>query len=293
MKIIPLAFDSFGTRSMATFVETQPCNILIDPSVSLGPLRHGLTPHPIELKKMEEHWKTIKSYAEKAQILIITHYHYDHHNPNEPEVYKNKELFIKHPKENINLSQTRRAAYFMNVIKGFPKSVEYADAREFNFGNTRIRFSKPVPHGTNTKLGYVTEVSIEEGNFKFVHTSDVEGPSLSDQSAFILEEDPDIVFCDGPMTYMLGYRYSQEALRNSINNINEIIQKTKVKKFVLDHHFLRDLNWEERIEAVFDTAQRCGVEILTAAEFLGMENDLLEAKRPMLYNKYPVTETKR
>jgi predicted metallo-beta-lactamase superfamily hydrolase len=290
MKIIPLAFDSFGTRSMATFVETQSCNILIDPSVALGPLRHGLGPHPMELDRKEEHWIRIKSYAEKAQILIITHYHYDHHNPNEPEVFKNKELLMKHRKENINQSQKRRAAYFMNVIKGLTKSVEYSDGKSFHFGNTRIRFSKAVPHGTNTKLGYVIEVSIEENNFKFLHTSDVEGPSLPGQTAFILEENPDVVFCDGPMTYMLGYRYSKEALRSSIDNIKEIIRKTKVKKLVLDHHFLRDLNWEEKIQAVFDTAKKCNVEILTAAEFLGIENDLLEAQRPMLYNKYPVTE---
>ncbi|HID92670.1 MAG TPA: hypothetical protein EYP60_01115 [bacterium (Candidatus Stahlbacteria)] len=293
MRIVPLAFDSLGTRSMATFVETQSCNILIDPGVSLAPLRHGLRPHPIELKRMEEHWTTIKNYAEKAQILIITHYHYDHHDPNEPDIYKGKKLFIKHPKENINWSQKRRAAYFLNVIEGLPESTEYADGREFNFGSTRIRFSKPVPHGTNTKLGYVTEVSVEEKNFKFIHTSDVEGPSLSDQLACILDENPDIVFCDGPMTYMLGYRYSEESLIRSIDNINEIIQKTKVKKFILDHHFLRDLNWRDKIQAVFDTAKRCDVKILTAAEFLGIENDLLEAKRPMLYKRYPVTQTNR
>jgi len=125
MKIIPLAFDSFGTRSMSTFVETQSCNILIDPSVALGPLRHGLKPHPMELDREEKHWATIKNYTAKTQILIITHYHYDHHNPNEPEVYKNKELLMKHPKENINQSQKRRAAYFMNSIKGFPKNIEY------------------------------------------------------------------------------------------------------------------------------------------------------------------------
>jgi len=91
---------------------------------------------------------------------------------------------------------------------------------------------------------------------------------------------------------MLGYRYSKEALRRSIDNINEIMQKTKVKKLVLDHHFLRDLNWEEKIQAVFDTAKKCNVEILTAAEFLGIESDTLEAQRPMLYNKYPVVETR-
>ncbi len=35
MKITPLAFDSFGTRSMSTFVETKDVKILIDPGVAL------------------------------------------------------------------------------------------------------------------------------------------------------------------------------------------------------------------------------------------------------------------
>jgi predicted metallo-beta-lactamase superfamily hydrolase len=30
-RIVPLAFDSFGVRSMATFVETDDLKILIDP----------------------------------------------------------------------------------------------------------------------------------------------------------------------------------------------------------------------------------------------------------------------
>ena len=66
--------------------------------------------------------------------------------------------------------------------------------------------------GTNTKLGYVTEVCVEEGKEKFVHTSDVEGPSLDEQVQFILDEKPKTIFCDGPMTYMLGFRYSKKSL---------------------------------------------------------------------------------
>jgi predicted metallo-beta-lactamase superfamily hydrolase len=44
-RIVPLAFDSFGVRSMSTFVETDDLRILIDPGVALAPIRYGLEPH--------------------------------------------------------------------------------------------------------------------------------------------------------------------------------------------------------------------------------------------------------
>ena len=46
MKIKPVASDSMGTRSMATYVETKDVKIFIDPGVALGPSRYGLPPHP-------------------------------------------------------------------------------------------------------------------------------------------------------------------------------------------------------------------------------------------------------
>src|SRR5574341_976728 len=133
MKIVPIAADSLGTRSMATFVGTRDCSICIDPSVSLGPKRYGLPPHPLEYEKQDEHWQSIRENAGKSDVMIITHYHYDHHNPDAPEIYKDKSVFIKHPEENINRSQKTRAAYFLKQIDGMPERLEYADGREFSF----------------------------------------------------------------------------------------------------------------------------------------------------------------
>jgi len=48
MKFIPIASDSLGVRSMAAYVETKDCKILIDPSAALGPKRYGLSPHEKE-----------------------------------------------------------------------------------------------------------------------------------------------------------------------------------------------------------------------------------------------------
>ncbi|MEE8167677.1 MAG: hypothetical protein V3T58_02250 [Candidatus Hydrothermarchaeales archaeon] len=284
MDITLVASDSLGTRSMATFVETKDCKIFIDPAVALGPSRYKLPPHPIELRRMEEHWEAIKRLANKASIIIVTHYHYDHHDPNEPELYKDKNVLLKHPTEKINRSQAARAEFFLEQLSGLPKSLEYSDGREFKFGETTIKFSPPVFHGPGPKLGYVTQVAVRVGDDCFLFTSDIEGPCVDEQAEFILDEDPGIIYLDGPLSYMLGFRYSQKSLDASLENISKILRETKVAKLIIDHHFLRDIKWRERLQPVLEVAEEEGKKILTAAEFLDKENEMLEARRRELYS---------
>ncbi len=272
-----------GTRSMATYVETEDYGLLIDPGVALGPSRYGLPPHPAEFKRMEEHWGAIKEFASKADGLVVSHYHYDHHDPEEPGLYRGKEVYVKHPTVNINKSQRERASYFLGRLGKLPHKLEFADGREFQRGETLIRFSPAVPHGTGPRLGCVLEVSVEEGGRKMLFTSDVEGPCLEEQVEFILKENPDVVYVDGPMSYMLGYRFSKQSLDAALKNIARILGETKVEKLIADHHLLRDLRWRERLGALHESLPR-GKELVTAAEYRGLENDLLEARRKELYS---------
>ena len=53
MKVLPIASDSLGVRSMATYVETKDCKILIDPSAALGPKRYGLPPSEQEIDALK------------------------------------------------------------------------------------------------------------------------------------------------------------------------------------------------------------------------------------------------
>jgi predicted metallo-beta-lactamase superfamily hydrolase len=270
---------------MATFVETDDLKILVDPAASLAPLRYGLGPHPLEWRRLGRSWKTIRRYARDADVLVVTHYHYDHHDPDSPEIYEGKRVFIKDPKENINKSQEGRATFFLEAIEGKPKSMKIADGKRFRLGNTAITFSKAVCHGTNSRLGYVTEVSIKNGDEKFLYTSDVEGPSLDEQIAFILREKPDVLFVDGPMTYMLGYRYSYRSLEISNRNLVKAMKKTSLHTLVLDHHLLRDLNYRAKIKPVYEAADERQVKVVTAAEFGGKKVEMLEALRRELYAK--------
>ncbi|MEM2190684.1 MAG: hypothetical protein QW540_04545 [Archaeoglobaceae archaeon] len=284
MEVIPIAYDSMGVRSMATFVKTKDLAIVIDPSVSLAPSRYGLPPHRLEIERMNEKWQEIKDFVEKSDVVAITHYHYDHHNPEEVEILNGKKIFLKHPKEKINRSQIGRAGYFLERLKQIKAEVDFCDGKSYEFGNTVVEFSKPVFHGANQKLGFVVEVFISDGKKSFLFSSDVEGPIHEDQTAFILEKKPEIVFIDGPMTYMLGYRFSRESFEKAVGNIKKIIEVSKT--VVLDHHLLRDLKWRENLSELFSYAEQFGTKIQSASEFIGKPEELLEARRKELYQKY-------
>ncbi|MFA4859086.1 MAG: hypothetical protein WC901_05765 [Candidatus Margulisiibacteriota bacterium] len=282
MQIIPLAADSLGTRSMATFVKTADVAILIDPGVAIAPNRYGKPPHPIEQKLMMEHWHAIVSHAKLADILIVTHYHYDHHNPEAPEIYQGKIVYLKDPHHKINKSQIARAKYFIGKLGDAPKSIEFSDGREFKHGHTTIKFSAALPHGADEKLGCVTAVSISDGKHKFVHTSDVEGATVASQENFIIDEDPEICLMDGPMTYIYGMH--TRALAKIINGTK------KMHTLIVDHHFLRDLKWKEKMAEAIAAAEVRGVKLVCVAEFLGEKPNLLEPIRKKLFLEHPVAQ---
>ncbi len=284
MEVKPIAFDSMGVRSMATALISD-VGITIDPGVSLAPYRYGLPPHRVEIERMNEKWVEVRRSVAESQVVIITHYHYDHHNPDEVEIFEGKKLLIKHPKEKINRSQLNRAAYFLEKLKNIKVEVDYCDGKSYEIGNTYIELSQPVFHGVNNKLGYVVEVFVEHKDESFVFSSDVEGPIHEDQIAFIIEKNPEIAFIDGPMTYMLGYRYSARSLESSVENIKKIVERTDVRCIIMDHHLLRDLKWRDKIQDLLEFSKQYDVKIMSAAEFAGLKEDLLEARRKELHGK--------
>jgi predicted metallo-beta-lactamase superfamily hydrolase len=286
MVITPLAAESLGVRSSAVFIETADVNVLIDPGVSLAPLRHGLTPHPLEIRRMNERWRIIKEYANRADILIITHYHFDHFDPTEPLVFNNKLLLVKHPTEHINASQIQRAKDLRKNYRTLPRRVEFADNNRFAFGGTVIQFSPAVPHGPTTTVGWVVQVSIREGDSCFLATSDIQGASLPEHLEFICAENPDTLLLDGPISYMQGEGFGTGALRASVRNLCTLLETTRVATLILDHHLLRDPNWKEKMGEVFATAAKTGRKIVTAAGYLGKKDEQLEAKRQQLYVTY-------
>jgi len=278
MKITPISFDSLGVRSMATFVETPDVSILIDPGVALAPNRYGRPPHPIEVKLMMHYWREIVARAKKADIMIVTHYHYDHYNPEAPEIYKGKQVFLKDWKNKINLSQTKRSQYFLKKLGDLPGSIEPAEGKELKIGGTHLKFSPlGIPHGPDDKLGCLVMTVVESGGHKFIHTSDVEGATVKSQRDFIIDEAPDTLIIDGPLTWLGLHSKS----------MCEIVQASKIKHFIVDHHFLRDPRWKEKMTDVYEMAEKRGTKVQCVAEYLGKDIVMYEPFRKKLFEEHP------
>lgn len=280
-----LASDSLGIRSMCSLIETKYGRIMIDPGAALGPRRFGLGPHEIEFETLKRHKERIVEEAKDVDIFIVTHYHYDHFpRPSENmEWLRRKRILIKDPSNMINFSQRWRSRIFLEKLEKIEARPKVADSKRFRLGRCKIRFSNPVKHGNDERLGYILEVLIETDDAKILYTSDVEGIVDDDQLNFILKSEPNIVICDGPMTYMLGTRFSEADLKRSTLNLVKVLRMDSVEILILDHHLLRDLEWKSWLKPVFEEAEALNKKVFTAASYMGLEENLLEARRRELY----------
>ena len=76
--------------------------------------------------------------------------------------------------------------------------MEVADGGCFTYGSTEVRFSRPHWHGVEgSKLGYVLMVTIDDGEERLLHTSDMDGPVLREVTEEIIEVDPHLLIVDG------------------------------------------------------------------------------------------------
>ncbi|MBU7019344.1 MAG: hypothetical protein HXS44_17695 [Theionarchaea archaeon] len=276
MNLSFLAFDSMGVRSMCTFLEDEK-RILIDPGVSLAPFRFGLPPHSLELQQLMKKRQLIQEYAQKTDIITISHWHNDHHTPFmyglynsvtpdlAASVYKGKIVLGKGLK-GLNFMQKKRAQSFLRH-----QPVEFCDGRTFTYGGLTLTFSSPVHHGTSTKVP-VIPVSVE-GTKKVVHASDVQGFS---GLQFIKKEQPDILIMSGPPVSLL----SEKDIMRAESNISEMLDYCH--QLILDHHLLREKHYKELLPSIWKSPK-----VKTAAEFEGKPNTLLEADRETLFKELP------
>jgi predicted metallo-beta-lactamase superfamily hydrolase len=283
LQITPLAAESMGSRSMATFVETGDIKLLIDPGANIGSFRYGLSPHPLEAWCMKKHRERIRLYAASADVIVITHYHFDHFIPDLADMYQRKILLVKDPNKNINLQQRKRAFAFLKSLNKRPSEVRYMDGKKYDFDQTHLIFSHPLPHGENDLKGHIIELVVQKEERKFLFSSDVQGPSHDASLEFILEQNPDTLYLDGPITYLQESQDSQKSLDRILQRLYTIIEKTKLVSMIIDHHLLRDIDWQEKIDPLYKIASGKSIAIQTAAEYRGEENNLLEARRNQLY----------
>jgi len=300
IKVMPLAAESLGVRSMCTLVETPDVNVLLDAGISLCPYRFSLPPHPIEFKTIENLRSLIAEAADRTDVVTISHYHFDHHTPSYEDwlvnwteggetarqIYENKKVLLKNPKEKINTSQRKRAWIFQKTGGKHARTLEKADGKEFAFGKTVMRFSEPVPHGPeNSVTGWVIMSLIEREGERFMFAPDVQGPMSEKTLELSKAAKPQVIMLGGPPFYLADFKVSETQLRLALKNLESLVETVPLT--ILEHHALRDETWRERIKKVREKAVKAQNSIMTAAEFVGKENRFLESARKQLYADYP------
>jgi len=301
IKVTPLAAESFGVRSMCTFVETPDVKVLLDAGISLCPSRFGLPPHPIEFKTIDRLRRRIAEAADKAEVVTISHYHFDHHTPsyedwlvnwteaNETarQIYQAKTVLMKNPREKINASQRQRAWLFQKTGGKYAKTLETADGKTFAFGkDTLLRFSEPVFHGPDdSMLGWVIMALIDCEGERFMFAPDVQGSMSTHTLELIKAAKPQAIMVGGPPFYLGGFRVDEAQLQMGLTNLAGVVGTVPLT--ILEHHALRDESWQQRTKQVYDVALKTGHTVMTVAEFAGQENAFLESRRKKLYIDYP------
>ncbi len=151
--------------------------------------------------------------------------------------------------------------------------VSFADGRSFMVNGASIRFSEPMFHGIEySRLGWVISMVVECGGRRILHSSDLNGPIIEDYAEWICGQNPDILILDGPPTYLLGFTLNRINLSRAIENGIWILENCdRLEKVVYDHHLAREPRFVERTKPVWETAKRMGVDLRTAAEFLGQK----------------------
>jgi len=299
IRVVPLADESLGVRSMCTYVETPDIKVLLDAGVSLGPNRFGFPPHPREYEAIAECRERIAKASEKAEVVTLSHYHFDHHTPSyvdwfcnwsssdvARQIYEGKIVLVKSYQEMVNFSQRRRGWMFKKTGGKYAKRLEIADGKTFKFGDTYMKFSEPVFHGPiDSELGWILMTSIEYDNEKMLFASDVQGPMCDQTLDIILTEQPQLIIIGGPPTYLSEFRVKKEHITLGMRNLEKVVMNIPV--VILGHHLLRDEAWKQSSRPVFDAAEKSEHSAVTAAEFVGKESNVLEFRRKRLFELEP------
>jgi hypothetical protein len=89
---------------------------MIDPSSALGSKRYGLPPTEQELQTYDKLKQVIAQTASNSDVLIITHYHFDHYDPAET-LFTGKKVFTKDVDENINITKKSGVLSLKNSLR--------------------------------------------------------------------------------------------------------------------------------------------------------------------------------
>jgi predicted metallo-beta-lactamase superfamily hydrolase len=277
MKVIPLAADSLGVRSMATYVEVGPTAILIDPGATLAPNRYGLPPAAEEWEALQGATDRIATYARRAQFVFVSHYHEDHFTQDRA-IYAGRAVLAKNRHRMVEGLQARRADDLWTALAPHA-TLTSGDNHVLAESGLTLQVSPPLPHGVEgSPLGSVVALTVidEAERERFVFASDVQGPMSRVARGWIIRQRPTLLYLAGPPSYM-AHEVGDAAIAAGVANLLAIVEATGCRT-ILDHHAVRDHRYGVRFERLFATGR-----VMTAAGHIGLADRALESRRPQLW----------
>jgi predicted metallo-beta-lactamase superfamily hydrolase len=117
-----LWFDSMGAKSSSFCIHGPRCTVIVDPGAAAMQPSYPLPHDEKERLRLKASLK-IRSCLERASVVVITHYHWDHApNPSgdilKPAFLRGKLVIAKNPNCYINESQWKRARKFFEELAG-------------------------------------------------------------------------------------------------------------------------------------------------------------------------------
>ena len=286
MRVIPLAAESLGVRSMATYVEVGDTAILIDPGATLAPARYGLPPAEPEWEALRRANDRISAYAARATLVFVSHYHEDHYR-SDAAMYAGRHVLAKEPRRMVGGQQSRRGIALWTALEGVAK-LEAADGWRRREPSVELVVSPPLPHGVEgTPLGYVVALTVVDAaeRERFVFASDVQGPLSPVAVGWLIQQRPTLLYLSGPPSY-IERELPDGAIDRGIEHLLRVMDATGCR-VIMDHHALRDPAFTARFERLWSTGR-----VVTAAAHLGLDAQALEARRRVLWSgarKAPVS----
>ncbi len=173
-----IAAESLGVRGLCCLVTFQDRCIIIDSGVSLGYVRHGLLPHPLQIAEGCKVREKILHALNNVTDVVFSHFYGDHvplleANPYQLSIQSLPSRFHElrcWSKSDVGLS-SKMSKHLHDLADLFGANMHIAEG----LSEGPLSFSRAVPHGVlNSKTGtlMMTRIDMDEGIF--VHASDIQ-----------------------------------------------------------------------------------------------------------------------
>jgi len=279
MKVLPIAADSLGVRSMATLITAAGGSLLIDPGATVAEERFGLGPTNVERGTYTRAAAQVVEAAHRADALLVTSYRHGHFNLL-PDAPLGAPLYAKIPRL---LTEHRESRRVFPLVGSEQRPIMLVDEMQFRLSGMEVRCSPPLQRtrdGDQEDTAFAVTARGDGRTFVFV--SDVGWPLSLEVRHYLLTQQPDLLYLSGPdLTDAVQYPLMRLQTRppwlvDALSDIKTLLESTGCR-IILDHGIVRDVRYPSYFREAFDNAR-----VMTAAEFRGMPINLLEARRQEL-----------